>query len=71
MVLFIDTTPKSIECKFEYGDGYGPSEHKIEGKTGTDCVLACVEWKKTNDNTVNGVTILANNNPGLYTLFFI
>ena len=55
------------ECQLVTGDGLGTSDTKIGPQTGYDCIRACVELKKTNNN-VNGVTVLANNDPGSYCL---
>ena len=47
-----------MSCKFENGDGTGGSEKKIGMQTGEECIQACITYKKTKDDRVNGVTIL-------------
>ena len=53
------------ECKLEIGDGKDVRETKIGLQTGDDCIRACIDLKKT-DDTVDGVTVYANNEPGSY-----
>ena len=49
---------KALSCKFEPGDGTGSGEKKIGMQTDEECIQACIRYKKTKDDRVNGVTIL-------------
>ena len=55
----------ALLCTFTAGDGAGGTEVKIGGKTGDECIRACID-RKVEDSTINGVTVLSNNKPGCW-----
>ncbi len=55
----------SHKCVFQSGDGQGAGEDHVGDITGDECVQACLEKKKTNNN-INGVTIRQDGASGCY-----
>ena len=58
------------ECETTIGDGEGDDEDKIGDQTGDDCIRACIDMKKEND-MINGVTLYANDEPGIVSNFLV
>jgi len=53
-------------CQYKPGDGSGHDEIKIGNQKGSKCVDACLEQKRTKHPSINGVTVLINNNGGCW-----
>ena len=52
-------------CEFLTGDSEGGDFVEVEGKTGEECVRACIEMKKTN-SLINGVSISSDGTSGCW-----
>lgn len=61
----VTTIKNDKRCTFYNGDGIGKREVKVGPMSGSECISACLELKEK-DDTVNGVTIKSNNDPGCY-----
>merc|ERR1712013_689023 len=63
---FLPHMTPNYSCNFINGDGAGGSEVKIGLQVGEGCIQACIRYKHTTDNRVNGVTLLQSGQGGCW-----
>ena len=54
------------DCQLTTGDGVGGTEVKIDDLTGEECIKGCLEKKKKEDDSINGVTVYSDGRKGCW-----